>query len=364
MRRIAIGGDVITSIDNQKVTTQFDINKILNHKRPGDVVPVTLYRGYRDGSPPDWRYGVQELHVRIDPRHVTVKITSNSARYHPGDRVTYRITTTDAQGHPVSTQLSLALVDTAVLALKDELNPDIVQAFYAERPLGVSTASDGAVSVDHLQELRGRLLVSLAALAVAFGLCLWQNHTLLHVINKPLEHQTQKQVRAGNGPLGAAYAAQQNTRALAIQLESVVSALAHPGSGASTATRTALQAVSPQLHRTVARLSLPAQGDKPVTLGIGEATGVEHLQEEIEHFRVSFFHFVEQDDAVRAAAQFARQLAFLVMPDVARGGADHARDGVLLHVFRHVNADQVFVGAEDLGCQGARQFGFANSGRA
>jgi len=125
-------------------------------------------------------------------------------------------------------------------------------------------------TVDHLQELRGRLLVSLAALAVAFGLCLWQNHTLLHVINKPLEHQTQKQVRAGNGPLGAAYAAQQNTRALAIQLESVVSALAHPGSGASTATRTALQAVSPQLHRTVARLSLPAQGDKPVTLGIGE----------------------------------------------------------------------------------------------
>jgi S1-C subfamily serine protease len=45
MRRIAIGGDVITSIDGQKVTSQFDINKILNHKRPGDVVPVTLYRG-------------------------------------------------------------------------------------------------------------------------------------------------------------------------------------------------------------------------------------------------------------------------------------------------------------------------------
>ena len=44
MRSIHIGGDVITSIDNQKVTSQFDVNKILNHKRPGDVVPITLYR--------------------------------------------------------------------------------------------------------------------------------------------------------------------------------------------------------------------------------------------------------------------------------------------------------------------------------
>jgi S1-C subfamily serine protease len=45
MRRIAIGGDVITSIDGQPVSNQFDVNKILNRKRPGDTVPVTLYRG-------------------------------------------------------------------------------------------------------------------------------------------------------------------------------------------------------------------------------------------------------------------------------------------------------------------------------
>jgi S1-C subfamily serine protease len=45
MRRITIGGDVITSIDGQPVTNQFDIGKILNRKRPGDTVPVTLYRG-------------------------------------------------------------------------------------------------------------------------------------------------------------------------------------------------------------------------------------------------------------------------------------------------------------------------------
>src|ERR1700731_2779821 len=45
MRRITIGGDVITAIDGQPDANQFDIGKILNRKRPGDVVPVTLYRG-------------------------------------------------------------------------------------------------------------------------------------------------------------------------------------------------------------------------------------------------------------------------------------------------------------------------------
>jgi S1-C subfamily serine protease len=45
MRRIMIGGDVIVGIDGQKVSNQFDIDYILNRKRPGDTVTVTLYRG-------------------------------------------------------------------------------------------------------------------------------------------------------------------------------------------------------------------------------------------------------------------------------------------------------------------------------
>jgi len=45
MRRIIIGGDVIVGMDGQKVSNQFDINVILNRKRPGDTVTVTLYRG-------------------------------------------------------------------------------------------------------------------------------------------------------------------------------------------------------------------------------------------------------------------------------------------------------------------------------
>ena len=124
--------------------------------------------------------------------------------------------------------------------------------------------------VDHLEELRARLIISLAALAVAFGFCMWQNHALLQIINKPLAHQTQKQVRAGNGPLGATYTVQQSARSVATELQLVVGALDRSGSGVSAATRASLQGVSPQLHKAIKGLSKPPEGNKPVTLGIGE----------------------------------------------------------------------------------------------
>src|ERR1700684_2444058 len=124
--------------------------------------------------------------------------------------------------------------------------------------------------VEHLTELRVRLIVSLAALAVAFGVCMWQNHALLKIINKPLSTQTQKQVKKGNGPLGATYTVQQSARTVATQLQSVVSTLERPGSGATPATRSALAGVTPQLRKAITRPAKAPEGDKPVTLGIGE----------------------------------------------------------------------------------------------
>src|SRR5271155_66504 len=105
--------------------------------------------------------------------------------------------------------------------------------------------------VEHLEELRGRLIISLAALAVAFGFSLWQNHALLHIINKPLSEQTQKQVRAGNGPLRAPFTVQQSARGVATQLQLVVATLERPGGGAAAQTRASLQGVSPQLHKAI-----------------------------------------------------------------------------------------------------------------
>lgn len=41
--------------------------------------------------------------------------------------------------------------------------------------------------VEHLTELRVRLIVSITALCVATSVCMWQNHRLLDLLNRPLD---------------------------------------------------------------------------------------------------------------------------------------------------------------------------------
>ncbi len=51
------------------------------------------------------------------------------------------------------------------------------------RPIG---HEDRLSIIDHLDELRSRLLICGAALFVAFCLCFWQNHLLLNILNRAL----------------------------------------------------------------------------------------------------------------------------------------------------------------------------------
>src|SRR3954449_5016956 len=41
--------------------------------------------------------------------------------------------------------------------------------------------------IEHLDELRTRLIVCIGVFVVAFSLCYWQNNWLLHTVNRPLE---------------------------------------------------------------------------------------------------------------------------------------------------------------------------------
>jgi len=129
---------------------------------------------------------------------------------------------------------------------------------------------DRLSTVAHLDELRTRLIASLVVVGIAFGFCFWQNHQLLHLIDRPLARQTQAQVRAGHGPLGATYTVAQSARDVAVQLHSVVGVLSASGEHATHAATAALDHVASSLERDIKRLSVPPQGDKPVTLGIGE----------------------------------------------------------------------------------------------
>ncbi len=56
-------------------------------------------------------------------------------------RPTFTVAVTDFQGNPVPAEVSLALVDLAVLSLKEDNAPPIAEAFYSPQPLRSQTGS-------------------------------------------------------------------------------------------------------------------------------------------------------------------------------------------------------------------------------
>jgi sec-independent protein translocase protein TatC len=124
--------------------------------------------------------------------------------------------------------------------------------------------------VEHLDELRTRLIVSAVVLAIAFGFCLWQNHALLEIINEPLTSQTKKQVERGQGTVGQAVLAQQGVLNASRDTQAALGVLAKPGSGLSPAARAQLLPLIGALKKDVAKIPSKPQGDRPVTLGVGE----------------------------------------------------------------------------------------------
>ncbi|HEY5286732.1 MAG TPA: twin-arginine translocase subunit TatC [Solirubrobacteraceae bacterium] len=124
--------------------------------------------------------------------------------------------------------------------------------------------------VDHLEELRTRLIVSGVAFAIVFGLCFWQNHALLKFINRPLHKQTEQQVLRGEGPAGATWLAQKGVLEVAKDTQGALGALSSPSSGLPAATRGRLAGTIGKLEADVARIPREPSGIDPTTLGPGE----------------------------------------------------------------------------------------------
>ena len=124
--------------------------------------------------------------------------------------------------------------------------------------------------VDHLDELRTRLIVSGVALGIVFCVCLWQNHALLKFINRPLTRQTQQQVRRFEGPLGEAWLAQKTAREVAGDSEALALALGARSSGLPAATRAKLAVAAARLRADAARIPATPPSVAPTTLGPGE----------------------------------------------------------------------------------------------
>ncbi len=128
----------------------------------------------------------------------------------------------------------------------------------------------GSSIVDHLEELRTRLIVSGVAFAIVFGLCFWQNHALLKFINRPLHKQTEQQVLRGEGPAGATWLAQKGVLEVAKDTQKALGFLSAPASGLPAATRGQLAGTIGKLEADVAKIPRSPSGIHPTTLGPGE----------------------------------------------------------------------------------------------
>ncbi|TEU13167.1 MAG: hypothetical protein E3J21_19340, partial [Anaerolineales bacterium] len=108
---------------------------------PNAFVSVVLIPDhYPDGEPPGVKTGYAELTVESVEKELMISLSPEKERYQPGERVVYNVRTADGEGHPLSAEISLAVVDAA-----SSETPGIVEAFYGRRGLAVRTAESLAV---------------------------------------------------------------------------------------------------------------------------------------------------------------------------------------------------------------------------
>jgi uncharacterized protein YfaS (alpha-2-macroglobulin family) len=119
---------------------------------PNIFVSIVISKGADETYPmAGFRIGYVMLPVSTEQQELTVSITPDRDEpYKPRERATYDVQVTDYTGTGVSAEVSLQLVDLAVESLTGADPRDIVQVFYAERGLGVSTATTLVTSADRL----------------------------------------------------------------------------------------------------------------------------------------------------------------------------------------------------------------------
>jgi sec-independent protein translocase protein TatC len=130
------------------------------------------------------------------------------------------------------------------------------------RPVG---HEDRLSVVDHLDELRSRLIICAAALVVAFGLCFWQNQALLRVLNKPLPQQVKTEANHLSGLTTDSVKAAHDFSKAADSLEGLAT-LPHQ----SAQERALLSATAASIHDAAKALPQSTPRNVPITIGVGE----------------------------------------------------------------------------------------------
>ncbi len=104
---------------------------------PNIFVSATLLSGE-----PDIKYGSTQLMVDTDRKEITIDVSTEKDHYLPGEEVNLSLYAYDADKRPVEADISVAVADLSVLALKGNPKKNPVVFFYSGFPLTVMTASN------------------------------------------------------------------------------------------------------------------------------------------------------------------------------------------------------------------------------
>lgn len=120
---------------------------------PNVFVSVVLVKGVDEGNPvPAIRIGYAQLNVDTAAKVLDVDVQASTDIAEPRETVVYTLTVTDAAGNPADAELSVAVIDKALLALAQSDDRPLVEVFYYQRPLGVTTGASLVINRDRLSQ--------------------------------------------------------------------------------------------------------------------------------------------------------------------------------------------------------------------
>ncbi|MCX6764477.1 MAG: MG2 domain-containing protein [Candidatus Nealsonbacteria bacterium] len=107
-----------------------------------EYLPNVFVSVLLQSNQPEIKFGKFEFKVNTKQKELTIEVNSNKKNYLPGEDVTLDILAKDFQGNPVSSELSVAVTDLSVLALKGNPKKNPIAFFYDGFPLTVITSSN------------------------------------------------------------------------------------------------------------------------------------------------------------------------------------------------------------------------------
>ncbi|MCC6453744.1 MAG: Ig-like domain-containing protein [Caldilineaceae bacterium] len=119
---------------------------------PNIFVSILIAKGMDETNPtPAMRIGYVQINVDTGAKELALDVASSAQRTEPGSTVAYTMTVTDMNGDRVpNTEVSVALVDRAVLSLAFQSDQDLIDIFYYQRPLGVLTSALLTINRDRM----------------------------------------------------------------------------------------------------------------------------------------------------------------------------------------------------------------------